>query len=147
MPALLKNYIDLGYLDGAYAYADILNAQADLVLAGNYIEAEEWALANGSIRDAASLIATFASSLLSDDIWKEGLRGHWRDALYWINDNWPSNGPAEVTMQAILDAMWGSIGGQTMTFISYIDAMRGSISEKTVFEPYLASYMRHFLEQ
>jgi len=52
-----------------------------------------------------------------------------------------------VTMDAILDAMWNSMGGQTMTFVTYIDAMRGSISEKTVFEPYLSSWMRHFLEQ
>lgn len=56
-------------------------------------------------------------------------------------------GAGGVDMAAILDAMWNSIGGQTMDFILYIDSMRGSISERAVFEPYLTSYMRHFLNQ
>jgi hypothetical protein len=56
-------------------------------------------------------------------------------------------GSGGVDMAAILNAMWNSIGGQTMDFILYIDSMRGSISERAVFEPYLTSYMRHFLNQ
>jgi len=48
-------------------------------------------------------------------------------------------------MSAILAAMWDAKGGQPLTFINYIDAMRGSVSEKTVYAPYLESYLRHFL--
>jgi len=70
------------------------------------------------------------------------LQSYLYESIYWAAQG---NGAAEITMDAILDAMWDSLGGQTMTFITYIDAMRGSISEKTVFEPYLSSYLRHFL--
>ena len=66
------------------------------------------------------------------------------NTLQWINDNWPEDGVAEIDMAMILEAMWNATGGQPLTFISYIDAMRGAIGEKTVFAPYLASYMRHF---
>ena len=147
MPAVFKSHIDKGHVDGAYAYSNFLNARNQLYYAGDYIASEEWALAKTALYNAADLFGTAASYLLQDGLWGHGLRAHWFDALDWLNNNWPTDGPAEITMDAILDAMWNSIGGQTMTFITYIDAMRGSISEKTVFEPYLSSYLRHFLEQ
>jgi len=67
------------------------------------------------------------------------------NTLQWINDNWPEDGEVEIDMSMILAAMWDAEGGRPLTFINYIDAMRGSVSEKTVYAPYLESYLRHFL--
>lgn len=145
MPALLKNYIDLGYGDGASAYTDFLNARTQLYYAGDYIEDEEWALAKTALYNAADLFGTCASYLLSDDIWGEGLRGHWKDALYWINDNWPGDGDGVVTMDAILSCMITATFSQLQTFVGLVDAYRVALWNEPFNSEYYAALARGFM--
>jgi len=143
MPLDLQNYIDdtntqlkaIGdiYFDGIYdsmlSLHDWLDAEgnpnsADVVLSMRWFV--------GKLRDKYSTaIGSYRIRIIN--------------TLQWINDNWPEDGDIEIDMNMILDALWHAEGGQPMTFILYIDAMRGSISEKRVYEPYLQSYLRHFL--
>lgn len=147
MPAVLKNFIDLGYDDGGYAYSDFLNARNRLYYAADHIASQNWSDAKDELYLAADYFGSAASDLLRDNIWGEGLRGHWKDAFYWINDNWPSDGDDyTLTMSKMLTAMWESYDWEVLLFITRIDAMRGSISEKTVTDQAMADQLRHFLE-
>lgn len=146
MPPLLKNYIDLGFVDGGDASVHLNEARNWILYAAGYIGDQEWALAEDALTTVSNELGYLDAYLLADDEFNEGLRGHWKDALYWVNDNWPTNGPpAEVTMDAILAALWASAEWQTLLFVTRIDAMRGSISEKTVTEKAMADQLRHFL--
>lgn len=146
MPALLKNYIDLGYVDGGGASVHLNSARTWVLYAAGYIGDQEWALAEDALTTVSNELGYLDADLLADDVFNEGLRGHWRDALYWINDNWPSDGDEyQLTMSKILTAMWESETWETLLFVTRIDAMRGAIGEKTVTEKAMADQLRHFL--
>ncbi|GAI53917.1 unnamed protein product [marine sediment metagenome] len=82
---------------------------------------------------------------MQDDIWYESFRRDWRDALYWINDNWPADGDDYVlTMSKIMDAMWKAEPHQCLLFIPMVDAMRGAIQEKTVTSEWMSEALKHF---
>lgn len=110
---------------------------------GTQIAAENWSAAQTS---CIVLGDNFSSLVRADLCDSGGVKGKTYQSLDWIDDNWPTDGDEYVlTMAAILDAMWDAKGGQPLTFINYVDAMRGSVSEKTVYAPYLRSYMKHFM--
>ena len=54
--------------------------------------------------------------------------------------------PAEVTMDAMLNAMWSGDLLRWFHFINYIDAMRGGIWNTEIYETHLAEWGRHFSE-
>lgn len=109
---------------------------------GDAIAGQYWDSARTYCLQLGDDFSTYIRADLCDS---GGVKGKTHQSLDWIDDNWPTpNGNGEIDMAAILDAMWKSKGGQTMDFILYVDAMRGAISEKTVFAPYLASYLKHF---
>jgi len=132
---------DLGLIYGAFqeihsrhiwATADQVKARTHWYLAEDHLAIDDLIYALADIIYALGMV-----SYIYDPFYPEPMLYHFLEA------HTAENGA--VDMDAILSAMWDSAGGQTMTFITYIDAMRGSISEKTVFEPYLASYLKHFL--
>ena len=126
-----KNTVYRTYIEDCYDKAD---TAIDYANAGNY--------KNGIKYNSYAIkaLATAIDSII------HGQYFEWYDSWFYESIYWASKeGGDVVDMAAILDAMWNAYGGQTMTFILYIDAMRGSISEKSVFTPYLESYLRHFL--
>lgn len=146
MPAALKNFIDWGYNDGGTALAHLLNARNHLYYAGDNIAAENWPDAKTELYNAADDFGLFGKYLLQDDIWYESLRRDWKDALYWINDNWPTDGDEYVlTMSKIMDAMWDAKPHQCLLFIPMIDAMRGAIQNKTVTIDWMSQALKHFM--
>ena len=147
MPAALKNFIDWGYADGGAALTALLDARNHLYTAGDYIEAEDWVNAKTQLYNAADDFGYVGRYLLQDDVFYESLRRDWRDALYWINDNWPADGVEyELTMSKIMNAMWDAEPYQCLLFVPMIDAMRGSIWNKTVTEEWMAKALIHFRE-
>jgi len=145
MPTDLENLIDLGFTDGATALTYLLNGRNHLYAAGDYIAAEDWDNANTQLHNAGDDFGTFGKYLLQSDIFYDSLRKDWRDALYWINDNWSSNGdPYVLTMSKIMDAMWDAKPHQCLLFIPMIDAMRGSIWNKTVTEVLMSKALKRF---
>lgn len=52
--------------------------------------------------------------------------------------------PAEVNMDAIIEAMWDSDKLRWFKFINYIDAMRGGIWNTQIYETHLQDWYRHF---
>lgn len=93
-----------------------------------------------------------AANELEDINWTQS---HWpnpsscyaTDALYWIDDNWLTDGVEyELTMSKIMAVMWDSKPYQTLLFIPMIDAMRGSIWNKTVTEQWMSNALKHFQE-
>lgn len=128
MPAALKNLIDLGYTDGGTAFSDLLNARNHLYWAGDNIAAENWAEAKNELYNAADDFGLFGKYLLQDDVWYESFRRDWRDALYWINDNWPENGepppPYELTARKICQAWAVNEFEERALTIAFIDRMR-----------------------
>lgn len=145
MPTALKNFIDWGYADGGAAFSHLLNARNHLYFAGDSIAAQDWADAKDELYGAADDFGRFGKYLLQDDIWYESLRRDWRDALYWINDNWPSDDKKYVlTMKKIMDEIWESTPLETFFFINYIDAMRAAIWNKSISAEKLHELYRHF---
>ena len=146
MPAALKNFIDLGYADGGAALTALLDARNHLYYAGDAIEAENWADAKTQLYNAADDFGYVGRYLLQDDVFYESLRRDWRDALYWINDNWPADAEEyELTMSKIMAAMWDAQPYQCLLFIPMIDAMRGAIQQKTVTTEWMSNALRHFM--
>lgn len=147
MPDALKNFIDWGYTDGGYAASAIISARAHLYQAADAILGENWSDAKDRLYECGDDLGYFIKYLLQDDVFYESMRRDWRDALYWINDNWPANGEEyELTMSKILDAMWDAKPHQCLLFVPMIDAMRGSIWNKTVTSEWMGNALRHFLE-
>ena len=141
----IRSYADAGAADALNARSHLLSAAADLRKAGDHIQANQWVSANTDIHSAADALGAAAY----DAFWVGGF-GHsltmfWRNALYWIDDNWPSNGEEyELTMDKILTAMWDSDKLRNFHFINYIDAMRGGIWNTEIYETHLAEWYRHF---
>jgi len=134
MPAALENLIDWGYTDGASAFTYLLNARNHLYYAGDNIAAENWADAKTELYNAADDFGLFGKYLLQDDVWYESLRRDWRDALYWINDNWPSPiDPYKLTATKICEA-WAKDNFQERALtIGFIDRMRQLIWDEPFF--------------
>lgn len=146
MPAPLENLIDFGYADGGTALSYLLNARNHLYYAGDRIAEEDWPAAKQQLYNAADDFGYFGRYLLQDDVWYESMRKDWRDALYWINDNWPTDGDEyELTMSKIMDAMWDAKPYQCLLFIPMIDAMRGAIMGKTVTLDYMGKALKRFM--
>jgi len=142
MPAELQAFITAGYNDGAAAASYMLLARNHITQAGVYIGAQNWALAKAEMSDAANDMGYFVRYLLQDDVFYKGTRRDWKDALEWINNNWPSG--AEVDMDTILDAIWNSDKLRWFHFINYIDSMRAGIWNTEIYETHLADWYRHF---
>jgi len=142
MPEPLTTRINNWRVVYGHIFSDLYNAHNHLNYAAGQAAAENWNGLSIQLELVADYIynASFHFKGGSPNLYSTMYYG-----MDWIDDNWPEIGePPTLDMAAILDAVWKSKGGQTMDFILYIDAMRGSISEKTVFAPYLESYLRHF---
>ena len=147
MPVALENLIDAGYSDGGFAMSNMQDARNDIFTAGTHIGNQSWTNAKNSLQQCADSIGQFLKYAYQDDVWYESMRRDWKDALYWINDNWPSGGdPYELTMQKILDTIWASNKLESFHFVSYIDAMRASIWNVKINEQHLQEWYNHFSE-
>jgi len=147
MPAELQAFITNGYNDGAQAAVYMLNARNHITQAGVYIGAEDFALAQTEMSNAADDMGYFVRYLLQDTVFYKGLRRDWKDALEWINDNWPNGEPAEpyeLTLDKILDTIWNSDKLRWFHFINYIDSMRAGIWNVEIYDTHLAEWYRHF---
>ena len=142
MPVELEAFIDAGYSDGATAFSYLVNAANKLVNAATAIGAEDWATAETRLTEAASNFSGCGKYLLQDDVFYQGLRRDWKDALYWINDNWPADGA--ISMDAILNAMLGASFDQLQKFIGFVDAYRVAIWNAPFNADFYAALARGF---
>lgn len=123
-------------------YRDMVDKASGYVSdAKDYANAGDWK--NGIKYNGYAIGCTLSAFDIIFQLYSFGIEtSMFGECLYWASQE---GGDAEIDMAAILDAMWKSKGGQTMDFILYVDAMRGAISEKTVYAPYLESYLKHFM--
>ena len=142
MPDELKDLIDAGYTQGGTAYTWFYTFKNDLLYAGNALQDNDVVTAGGHLINASASIGTARNYLLKEDALLKGLRRYWRDALYWINDNWPVG--AEVTMDAILSAMLGANFEQLQYFIGLVDAYRVALWNAPFNADFYAALARGF---
>jgi len=71
-------------------------------------------------------------------------RGKLITVFQWINDNWPSNGVGEVTMDAILNAMLAADFDELQKFIGIVDAYRVAIWNAPFNADFYAALARGF---
>lgn len=121
----IRNYADAGAGDALNARSHLLSAAADLRNAGNHIQANDWVDANTDIQAAADEIGAAAYDAFWVGGFGDSLTMFWRNAFYWIDDNWPSGG--EVTMDTILTAMLTANFDELQKFIGVVDAYRVAI--------------------
>jgi len=141
----LQDFIDDGYDQGGSALSDLYSARNYLYYAGNHIANEEWASAKSALYSAGDLFGSGFADLLSDTVHNKGLRRHWYDALYWIDDNWPTTPEVpEITMDALLSAMVTATDSQLMSFIGLVDAYRQSLWNKDFNVDLFAALARGF---
>ena len=144
MPAGLEALIDKGFIDSGKAFVSLTNARNHLYYVGDAIEAENWGGAKTQLYNAADDFGLVAKYLMQNDVFYEGLTKDWRDALYWINDNWPSD--TEVTMDAILNAMFSASFNQLQKFIGIEDAYRVALWNAPFNAEFYASLARGFIK-
>lgn len=144
MDATLKSYIDLGYSQGLNAFTYFLNARNHLYAAGDYIANQQWALAKSALYSSADDFGTASGYLLQDDVWVKGLRRHWKDALYWIGNNWPTG--VTVTMADILNCMLGAKFDELQKFIGIEDAYRVALWNAPFNADFYAALARGFIK-
>ncbi|MBA7528712.1 hypothetical protein ES705_20900 [subsurface metagenome] len=125
MPVELQALITAGYNDGAEAGAHLVLARNNLYYAGDAIAAQNWADAKTKLYAAGDEFGYVYRYLLQGPSFYQGLREDWKDALEWINNNWPNgNG---VTMDAILNAMLVADFDELQKFVGLVDAYRVAI--------------------
>lgn len=144
MPTELENYITWGYSDGAYALSNLANAANKMINAADSIAAQDWPTAQTRLYECSAFFSYLGRYLLQDDVFYKGLRRDWKDALMWINDNWPSG--AEVTMDAIVNAMFTASFNQLQKFIGLVDAYRMALWNAPFNAEWYASIARGFMQ-
>jgi len=122
MPAELLAFINAGWSDRAYAHSNLVNAANWLITAADAIGGQYWADARTALLTSSGYFSTFAKYLTKDDAFYHGMLYDWKEALLWINTNWPTGGGA--TMDDILNAMLGATFAQLQQFIGIEDAYR-----------------------
>jgi len=142
MPTAYRNIIDDAKVLFGSADARNLNIYNHLLSVANAIEAENWLAAATGIRNVAQ--AHIATSWTQSH-WPYPYTCYVTDALYWIDDNWPSGGePYELTIDKMLEAMWDGDLLRWFHFVTYIDSMRAGIWNLEIYDTHLSDLYRHF---
>jgi len=124
MPEPLTQYnTDLWVAFGALQAA-MLNWRNRLYYLGDNILAENWAGAKSECYQLGDDFGTYVTTALCHS---SGIKGKVYAPLHWIDDNWPSNGNGEVTMDAMLTAMIGAEFDELQKFVGLVDAYRVAI--------------------
>lgn len=122
MPSDFRELAYSMFINWTYASNEISSMASKLWSAGYYLETENFASAGSNLKAAANFAYDYC-----DYIWDGyyGAAANARDALYWIDDNWPDGvAEYELTYQKICEA-WGKddFEGRSVT-IAFIDRMR-----------------------
>ena len=142
MPIAYRNIIDDALVLFGSADARNQNVSNHLYAAANAIEAENWLASASAIRLAAAALTT---TKWTQRNWPQPYTCYATDALYWIDDNWPSGGEEyELTMDKMLEAIWDGDLLRWFHFVTYIDSMRAGIWNLEIYETHLSDLYRHF---
>jgi hypothetical protein len=136
MPYMLEYFIDGGYDAGGLGHPALQSACNQLGIAGDKIELGDWPAARTALHNSGYFLNIFGEYLLADSWPSIGLRGHWRDALYWINNAWPTE--YKLTMSDVLDVMTQANPVELEYFIGLVDAYRIALWDK----PYPVEFYR-----
>lgn len=142
MPAALSDEIDYGYADGNTSRGYFLSCRNELRNAGVDIQANNWAAANAHLYNAGTHLGDAATYLLTQVTYASSLARHWKNALYWINDNWPTS--TTITMDDILTAMTTASFPQLQNFIGLVEAYKSALWDAPFNEDYYAALARGF---
>ena len=91
---------------------------------GDQILAQNWAEAKNVCYNLADYYGSTVTWRLCNS---GGIKGKTYASLHWIDDNWPSNGNGEVSMDSILTAMLGAEFDELQKFVGLVDAYRVAI--------------------
>ena len=143
MPDALKAEIDLGYTDGSVTAKNyFLTCKSYLHKAAAFILANNWPGAQSSLDNAADALGAASSYLLQPATYASSFARHWKNALYWINNNWPA--AVTVDMDAILNAMLVASFEQLQSFIGIEDAYRVALWNAPFNADFYAALARGF---
>ena len=140
----IRNYADAGADDAMRARSHLLTAQSSLENAADHIAAQEWNEAHNDLDYVAQQLGECAYDAFWVGAFGDSLTMFWRNAFYWIEDNWPT--AAEVTMDAILNAMLGAEFDDLQKFIGIVDAYRVAIWNAPFNAEFYASLARGFIK-
>ncbi len=142
MPTALETFITNGYNDGGSALAALANARNHIHNLGTQIAANNWAEAAVQCTGASDDIGYFLRYAYQSDVFYKGMRYDWKEALMWINDNWPSG--AEVTMSGILAAMQSASFEELTSFMGITQAYKVAVWDAPFNEEFYAALARGF---
>lgn len=138
---VFRDYVDAGVTYAQTARSFCSAAQTHLNNAGDHISANEWALANADIHNATASFGSMAAYLMRANWYTESFVAQIRESLYWVDDNWPSNG---VTMDAILTAMLSASNEQLTAWMGITDAYKCAVWDAPFNAEYYAALARGF---
>ena len=139
----LRDLVDAGIGYAALARTKMLTARTHLKNAAAHIAAEEWVAARVDFDNAADSLGDAAGSAWYTNWHSESLVAQWRDALYWLDDNWPNG---EVTMDAILNAMLLADFAQLTEWMGITDAYKIAVWNAPFNAEHYAALARGFRE-
>lgn len=137
----LRDLVDAGVTHAATARTKMLWAKTHLKNAATHIAAQEWVLARADFDSCAESLGDAAGSAWYTNWHSESLVAQWRDALYWIDDNWPNG---EVTMDAMLNAMLNATRSQLTEWMGITDAYKVAVWDEWFNAEHYAALARGF---
>lgn len=144
---VLRDKVDAGVGYAANARTQMLWAKTHLKNAGTHIAAQEWVEARVDLDNCANNLGSVASYAWYTNWATNSMVTQWRNALYWIDDNWPIANGNGVTMDAILTAMISADPDEFRKFIGIVDGYRVALWDAPFNENYYAALAQGFKEQ
>jgi len=138
---VFRDLVDAGVTHALSARSDLNWAKTHLKNASTHIANQEWVLARVDFDHCADAIASAGFYGFYTNFATNTLVTQWRDALYWLDDNWPTNG---VTMDAILSAMLTASSEQLTTWMGITDAYKVAVWDAPFNAEYYAALARGF---
>jgi len=139
MPSYLQQEITALDTDYNLCYLDFQTAYNSIATAGGCIFLKDWTGARDALYNASDyLMYAMGHFYLSTS----SISKHTKNALQWINDNWPTAGA--VTMDAILSAMVSAKFSQLQYFIGIEDAYRVALWNAPFNADFYAALARGF---
>jgi len=141
---VFRDLIDAGCVHAMTARSDLISAKSHLKNASTHIANQEWVLARVDFDHCADSLGSAAFAAFYTNFASNTFVTQWRDALYWLDDNWPSNG---VTMDAILTAMATASFDELRTFMGVTDAYKAAVWNAPFNAEYYAALARGFINK
>lgn len=144
MPDTLKDFIDASLIRLWNQDSDLYNAATDMRYLGDHIRGQNWAAAEVDCDNVAGHLETLRLTTVP---WPPN--GTWSDiteALYWINDNWPTADGYELTWLKVIESYLDADDDHRSAWQLLADAYHASMYDKPFDLEYHKTWVARFKE-